>query len=313
MTIPILDAAAVALQLDNIDVLHVLEDMFMEIAHDRAVQPPQTVTLFPADAGDFITYQGVLSKHAVFGAKLSPYIVQENKPIITAWTCLMSTETGQPLLLCDAGQLTTERTAGTTALAVKHLADTASQKVAIIGAGAIAQAHWRHVANLCDWQEVALWSPSLSVEDPRFEEWRVLCPSINLAESAEQAAADADVVMLCTSSGTPVIDPGCIKAGALVTSISTNVAQAHEVTPGFLLNSQVYCDYRATTPDTAGEMVLAAAEYGWDTSKLIGDLAELVAGQCPTPQRDCPVFFRSVGLGLEDIAMAAALQQSLQN
>ena len=34
---------------------------------------------------------------------------------ITAWTLLLSTRTGQPLLLADSARLTTERTAATTA------------------------------------------------------------------------------------------------------------------------------------------------------------------------------------------------------
>ena len=44
-------------------------------------------------------------------------------------------------------------------------------------------------------------------------------------------AAGADVVMLCTSAGRPVIDVTALKPGAVVTSISTNVPNAHEVDP----------------------------------------------------------------------------------
>ena len=64
----------------------------------KAVQPPQTLTLFPDNAGDFITYLGVSADAKVFGAKLSPYIVTAGRPVITAWTALMSMETGQPLM-----------------------------------------------------------------------------------------------------------------------------------------------------------------------------------------------------------------------
>jgi len=110
--------------------------------------------------------------------------------------------------------------------------------------------------------------------------------------------------LLCTSSGTPVIETSSIDNGTLVTSISTNVAKAHEVPPEFLINAQVYCDYRKTTPDTAGEMLLAKQDYGWMDDNLVGDLAELVSEQCKTPNVESPIFFRSLGLGLEDIAIA---------
>ncbi|MDI9776066.1 ornithine cyclodeaminase family protein, partial [Pseudomonas aeruginosa] len=57
--------------------------------------------------GDFINYLGVLAQEQVYGVKTSPYIVREQGPLVTAWTLLMSMQTGQPLLLCDAARLTT--------------------------------------------------------------------------------------------------------------------------------------------------------------------------------------------------------------
>lgn len=92
-----------------------------------------------------------------------------------------------------------------------------------------------------------------------------------------------------------------------MTSISTNAFQAHEVPPSLLRIAEVYCDYRMTTPHAAGEMALAARDFHFTPAAVRGDLPELVAGRCPAPSGDAPVFFRSIGLGLEDIAMAEAL------
>ena len=306
----VLDAAAVEALLSRIDVSATLRSLFCELGEGRAVQPAQTITLFPDGAGDVIAYQGVLAGRGVFGAKLSPYIVTGGKPVITAWTCLMSMTTGRPLLLCDSGQLTTERTAGTTALAIDELSPSSATRLAIIGSGPIAQAHWRHVRALRPWTEVRLWSPSLANKPDRLSAWRAECPDLTISENAEAAAREADVVMLCTSSGQPVIDVSALAVGALVTSISTNVPQAHEVPPAFLTQAQVYCDYRATTPTSAGEMVLAAQDQGWDPATIRGDLAELVTGTCPRPEPGRSVFFRSIGLGLEDIAMAEAIHHA---
>lgn len=313
MTSPIvLNANQVREYIDRIDLQRELRQMFEELGNAQAVQPTQTLTLFPENRGDFITYLGVQGQTGIFGAKLSPYIVTDEKPVITAWTLLMSAETGQPLLLCDAGELTTERTAGTTALAVDCLADARAHRLAIIGAGAVAQAHYRRVAGLRDWDRVSLYSPSLSGNPARQGEWRRLSSDIKFAASAEEAADGADVVMLCTSSGTPVVDTASLKADALVTSISTNVAQAHEIAPDWLGGVQVYCDYRATTPASAGEMVLARKNHGWEPDSIRGDLPELVTGSCPLPDRGKPAFFRSIGLGLEDIAAARALLRLVQ-
>lgn len=150
----VLDAEAVAQLLPQVDVLQEMRALFADLGRGQAVQPAQTLTLFPEGQGDFITYLGAASGAGTFGAKLSPYLPRAGGPVITAWTVLMSMETGQPLMLCDSGRLTTERTAATTALAVDLLAGEGSARVAVIGSGAVAQAHWRHVQGLRDWQEV---------------------------------------------------------------------------------------------------------------------------------------------------------------
>jgi L-arginine dehydrogenase len=303
----ILDAEQIAELIPHIDLAAELRGMFAELGRKQAVQPAQTLTPFPDDRGDYITYLAAQGQAGVFGAKLSPYLVTGDKPIITAWTMLMSMETGRPLLLCDSGQLTTERTAGTTALAVDFLARRDSRSLAIIGSGAVAQAHFRHVQSLRDWDEVCVYSPGIGDNADRQAAWRSLSEQVRFSDSAESAVSGADVVMLCTSSGTPVVNVEAFGPNALVTSISTNVARAHEVDPAWLARAQVYCDYRATTPTSAGEMVLATQDHGWAPEQIKGDLAELAINGCSLPDSGAPVFFRSIGLGLEDIAAANAV------
>lgn len=302
----VLNASDVAALLPSVDALTAMRTLFTELGRGQAVQPSQTLTLFPEDKGDFITYLGASTGADLFGAKLSPYLVRPGKPVITAWTVLMSMETGQPLMLCDSGELTTERTAATTALAVDHLARPEAKVLSIIGSGKVAQAHLKHVLALRDWGVIRVYSPNLAQNAELAAQWQVTDSRVQLADSAEAAGQGADVVMLCTSSGTPVFDTTSVAAGALVTSISTNVANAHEVNPAFLTTAEVYCDYRATTPGSAGEMKLAA-EAGWQPGSIRGDLAELQVEACETPSGDKPVFFRSIGLGLEDIFMARAV------
>lgn len=302
----VLDDAAIQNLLGKLDIRDILEKMFKALGEGKAAQPPQTLSLFPDDTGDFITYLGVLANEKVFGAKLSPYIVNGGNPVVTAWTVLMSAETGLPLLLCDAKRLTVERTAATTAIAVDQLARKDAAKLAIIGTGAIGQAHLRYVEAMRAWTEVRLWSPHAHQQNGLSQTLATGAPVI-IAANAEAAVQDADVVLLCTSSGTPVIDVKHLRNDALVTSISTNVANAHEIDPAALSSFDVYCDYRETTPKSAGEMKLAAASGGWTPENIQGDLPELLTAKAAKPAYQRPVFFRSIGLGLEDIAAAVAV------
>lgn len=279
----ILDAASVEALLPQLDVQAELLEMFKAMGQGGAVQPAQTVTEFPGNSGDFITYLGAVESMGVFGTKLSPYIVTDAAPIITAWTALMSMQTGEPLVWCDAGRLTTERTAATTALAVDFLASKAATNLAIIGSGAVAQAHLRHVLGLRDWERISVYSPSLAQDLTRQAEWRAISDKVQIAQDAETSVSGADVVMLCTSSGVPVLDPLDIGQSALITSISTNAPNAHEVPPAFLCNADVYCDYAQTTPSAAAEMRLATAEHAWSAEQIRAILARLPAARprCP--------------------------------
>lgn len=295
--------------LARIDVPQILRKLFRDLAAGHAVQPAQQLVEFPQGAGDFINYLGVLAEDGVYGVKTSPYIVREQGPLVTAWTLLMSMRTGQPLLLCDAGELTTARTAATTAVAVDALAPSNAKRLAIIGSGKVAQAHLHYAKTLRDWQSINVYSPSLSEDPETTRQVQTLDPRVSIADNREAAIAGADVIMLCTSSAGPVIDPATLSKPALITSISTNAPRAHEVPPQSLNDMQVFCDYRLTTPGSAGEMLIASEQHGWNNRAILGDLADLLSEKVQRPGYDRHVFFRSIGLGLEDIALANAVYQ----
>jgi len=293
--------------LAQVDVPQILRKLFRDLAAGQAVQPAQQLVEFPQGAGDFINYLGVLAEDGVYGVKTSPYIVREQGPLVTAWTLLMSMHTGQPLLLCDAGELTTARTAATTAVAVDALAPLEASRLAIIGSGKVAQAHLHYVKGLRDWQSISLYSPSLNEDPETVSVLKTIEPRLTITQSREAAISDAEVVMLCTSSAGPVIDPSSLSKPALITSISTNAPRAHEVPPQSLNDMQVFCDYRMTTPGSAGEMLIAGEQHGWDKNAIVGDLPDLLSEKVQRPDYDRHVFFRSIGLGLEDIALANAI------
>ncbi|KPG90674.1 ornithine cyclodeaminase family protein [Pseudomonas sp. RIT-PI-r] len=293
--------------LARLDVPQILRKLFHDLATGNAVQPAQQLVEFPQGAGDFINYLGVLAEDGVYGVKTSPYIVREQGALVTAWTLLMSMKTGQPLLLCDAGELTTARTAATTAVAVDALAPLDAEHLAIIGSGKVAQAHLHYVKSLRDWQSISLYSPSLSADMQTQSLLKAITPNLKIADSREAAIAEADVIMLCTSSAGPVIDPAALSKPTLITSISTNAPRAHEVPPQSLNDMQVFCDYRLTTPGSAGEMLIASEQHGWSQDSIVGDLADLLSEKVQRPGYDRHVFFRSIGLGLEDIALANAV------
>lgn len=233
---------------------------------------------------------------------------------VTAWPLLMSTETGNPMLLVDSSRLTLERTAATTALALKYLAKKDAEKLAVIGSRAQALAHIRYVSELRNWKSIKVWSlNSAKLSTEKQQEFKKEGKGVlEFAATKQDAIDDADVILLCTSAASAVIDSGDIKGSPLITSISTNMPGAHEIDPAMLADMDVYCDCTETTATVAGEMKLAAQAGSWKPEMVKGDLGALVNGTCPMPDGGKPVFFRSIGQGLEDVAVALAVMREIQ-
>lgn len=295
-------------------VLEALREAFGALASGSALQPPQVSGVI-ANQVDVIWYPAILGTHGLFGVKLSPYLIKRKEgPKVTAWTLLCSTETGDPVLLCDSFVLTTERTAATTALAVQYLKPVSAKRLAVIGLGPVGLAHLRYASAISAWSEILVYSRHApghsSVLDPVAPEVR---RKIAIADSAQSAVVNADVILLCTSSPTPVIDHRWLRPSQLVTSLTTTCEHAREIAAEALPNLDVYCDYRATTPIVAGEMAIAAREHGWSRDAILGDLPELVSGTARRPSERNPIFFRSIGLGIEDVAIAGAVMRSRES
>jgi L-arginine dehydrogenase len=229
---------------------------------------------------------------------------------VTAYTLLLSASTGEPRLLCDSLALTAVRTAATSALAVDLLAPDDARSLAVIGADPVALEHLRFAVPLRDWSDIVVYSPALAdPRSPRHADRRAaLDASIRVADSVEAAVRDKDVVLLCTSSSTPVVESQLLESegDVLVSSIGTNGSRASEMEPSALSRWQVFCDYRATAPGTAGDFVTAIEHGEWDANDIVADLPELVTGAVAA-RRNGRRYFRSTGLGIEDLAIASLL------
>ena len=81
---------------------------------------------------------------------------------------------------------------------------------------------------------------------------------------------------------------------------------AREIDPAALPALDVYADLTSAALAAAGEMRIA----GLTQADIRGDLPGLIGGSAPPPTGDRPVFFRSVGLGIEDAAVALAVLEA---
>jgi L-arginine dehydrogenase len=302
--------------------LEALRRAFASLHSGESQQPRETKFALPGDRGDCIFYPALDWTGSTIGVNVSPLILSpldRGKSVVTAYTLLLSARTGEPIALFEAMALTALRTAAVSHLAASFLCNRAGKRLTIVGAGALGLEHARMARDAKLWGQIVVTSPSLSDrKSPNYAtramQVRKLGSGVEIASDVQSAISGASVVMLCTSSGTPVVQSSWFGANLeCVISISTNAASAHEIPVEHLPDFDVFCDYRATAPLTAGEMILACKNGTWDDLAIKADLAELAAGarQFEKSNSGKVRYFRSTGLGLEDAIVARLYAEAM--
>ena len=214
---------------------------------------------------------------------------------------LFDSASGAPLATLEANELTRLRTAATTALAVDALAAPDARVLALFGAGTQARAHAQALRGL-----------------RRFERVLVCARSGGEAFAAEigaelvdaaSAAAQADVIVTCTRASEPLFDGALVRPGALVAAVGSSKPAARELDDALLARAAaIVVEWLPAARAEAGELVRAAP--GVIVPERLIELGSLLAAPRPHDPQAITVY-KSVGIGLEDVALARLVHQSL--
>lgn len=122
------------------------------------------------------------------------------------------------------------------------------------------------------------------------------------------AVAEADVVVLCTTSPTPVIDAGWLRPGSTVVSIGSFAPDRCEFGIDLVSRAgRVFVDDAATALRQSGPVVEAVAAGVIDEAAVLS-LGDVLVGTVPgRKDPDEVLVYTSVGLGIQDAAVAEIL------
>jgi ornithine cyclodeaminase/alanine dehydrogenase-like protein (mu-crystallin family) len=126
-----------------------------------------------------------------------------------------------------------------------------------------------------------------------------------VVDSAEAAVRGADLVVVATSSRTPVLRGEWLSPGAHVTGIGAFRPDWREVDGEAVRRARVYVDSRAGAAAEAGDILQAQREGSIGLDHVRGEIGEVFAGTLAgrTGERDI-TFFKSLGMAVEDVATA---------
>jgi ornithine cyclodeaminase/alanine dehydrogenase-like protein (mu-crystallin family) len=212
------------------------------------------------------------------------------------------------LAVIEANVLGQIRTGAASAVASEKMARVNSRKVGLIGTGRQARTQALALSSAGLLKEIAVYARSRD----KLEAFCVaLGPELNApvtaAKSAEEAVADADIVTAATNSATPVLMASWLKAGTHVNGIGANAANRRELDPEIVLKSSLVVtdDIEQAKIEAAEFIDLAkAGKFDW---KDVKPLHEIVAGPGVSRDPNAITLFKSLGVGLEDVAVASII------
>jgi alanine dehydrogenase len=163
-----------------------------------------------------------------------------------------------------------------------------------------AHSHLEALPLVRDFREIRAWSPN-AARLRQFVAGRNLRP----CDSAEEAIRGADVVVLATSSITPVLEDAWVQDGAHVIAVGACRPTHREVDPRLVARALLVVDSRAAAMQEAGDILLAIADGLIGPGHIHAELGEVASGKKPGRQHAGQVtLFKSLGLAIEDVVSA---------
>ena len=284
----ILDEDAVRSLLQMDELIPAIAAALADLSSKKAVQPVRLV-LPVADHNGFF---GVMPAYnGALGAKVVTFY-PENKGVHThhGVILLFRPETGEPIAVMDGRLITEMRTAAASAVATDLLARQDTKVLAIIGSGIQAHSHLEALGLVRKFSEVRVWSPRNA---RGFAETH----GVTASKTAEKAVRGADVIVVATSSMTPVLEGKWIAPGAHINAVGANRATWRELDDEALKLSKIYVDSREAAMVESGDVIAAG--------HIFGEIGEVVGGSQPGREAESEItLFKSLGAAVEDIAAA---------
>jgi ornithine cyclodeaminase/alanine dehydrogenase-like protein (mu-crystallin family) len=268
-------------------------------------QPPRQILPLVSGRGAFGIMPGVIGDDR-FGAKLiSAFSHPPGSPLPAhqGLVVLFDPETGSPVCLLDAGEITRIRTAAASALATEALARPDAGDLLVLGTGEQAEAHIRAIAALRPLRRIVLWGRNAEharrLADELAEHDGL---AVEVAEDLPSAAAEADIICTTTASAEPVLAGAWLADGAHVNIVGSSRLGPTEVDDDLVARARYFADSRANVLAQGTEFRRAVESGRIDDGHMAGEIGEVLAGKIAGRRSASDVTaYKSLGCVAQDL------------
>lgn len=255
---------------------------------------------------------GALGERAAFGAKLIsifPDNFAKGAPSHQGVVVLFDPETGAPLCIAHAGEVTAIRTAAASAVATEALARPEATRLAILGYGEQAQTHLRALRHVRPIDHVAVWgrSPDRAQAFASRMAAETGLPVVAAAD-VESAVADADIICTVSGSEEPILKGVWVAPGTHLNLVGSSRPGPVEVDEDLVAACRFIADSRAGVLAQGAEFLKAKASGRIGDDHLVGEIGQVLSGAIPGRQSpDQITAYKSLGHIVQDLASVQAL------
>ncbi len=209
-----------------------------------------------------------------------------------------------PVAVLDGAALTSLRTPAVSALGVDLVAPAAPRRLVVFGTGPQAYGHVHALLAVRPIETVGVVGRDAAGTDAFVR--RLRAEGIAADAAGPDAVAAADLVACCTTARTPLFAGSLLAEHAVVVAVGSHEPDAREVDAATVRRGALV-ESRAAATSEAGDIVQALAEGAVGDRDLV-TLADLVRD----PGAARPRLFKTVGMGWEDLVVAAAVVDAVE-
>jgi ornithine cyclodeaminase/alanine dehydrogenase-like protein (mu-crystallin family) len=293
------------------EMIEAIEDTLKEIALGRGFELPRRRIHHPNRM-----ILGILpgSVHGAMGAYIQTDL---DRRIHHENVMIFSVESGAPLMLFQDCSINEYRTGAAGAIGAKYLARRDASRVAVLGSAVHAETQLKAVATVRKLTEAWVFSPTPERRAAFAKKMaREVEIPVHAVESAEEALANADVLITATNSPTPVFDGNWLKEGIHITSIAngdkTRTRQEIDETtmrraePIFVTSKETVCVNESDIFRAVRDRVIS-----WER---VHEISSLLLGESAGRTDDRQItLFKLQGTGIMDVAIGLKAYERLKD
>jgi len=286
------------------DTLQAVERAFREWYEGGATMPPKAYLV--VEKGDFRAMPAALP-HAVGIKWVNAHTQNSSRglPTVMAVMIYSDPETGYPLAVMDATEITSYRTGAAAAIASKYLAKKNSRTLGIVGAGYQAGTQLMAHEQVFNLDTVKVFD----VNEKAAERFINSFPEHSIRKCSLEETAASDIVCTLTPVREPLLKREWILPGTHINAVGADAPGKEELDPLILKDAVVVVDDPAQAV-AAGEINVPLANGLFSVEDIYATLGEIITGhkQGRVDDRSITVF-DSTGVAIEDIALAEVVYE----